>query len=123
MRRFVPAFPVYRRVRVDRKSQLAVIGSREDVLPFRAIGAEAVITDDVDEAIAAIRRFAREGYPVIFIGDTLMGRTAPVLVEFSSSPIPCITAIPREDGTSPFSDNRINSLVKQAIGIDMEGLH
>ncbi len=106
----------------EQGKKTAVIGRREDVQLFTAIGADTFITSDPAEAEETVRSCAREGYPVIIISDDLYGAILPVIDEFSADPSTSIIAIPGKDGSSHYSNERITGLVKKAIGINLEGL-
>ncbi len=106
----------------DIKKSVAVIGSRAEVLPFVAIGADVYVTEDIGEAKKAVVNFAEKNYPVIMITDDLIIQMAEFIESYSSFPVPSITAIPGKSGTSAFSRERLSNKVKRAIGIDLEGL-
>ena len=98
---------------------MAVIGTLDQVLPFKAMGAELYITDDVKAASEAVVRFAEEKYIIILISDDLIKGMDDVLDRFSSSPTPAITAIPGRSGTSSFYNKKMNFMIKKSIGIDI----
>jgi len=104
------------------KGKIAVIGPGEMVLPFMAIGAEVFITDNCEEAGEAIHRFAGEQCHVILVSDDLLAGLEDIVSRFSEKSVPAITAIPGRSGRSSFSRERLNSMVRKAIGIDIEGM-
>ena len=101
---------------------IAVVGGREEVLPFLAIGAAVFITRDTDAARKAVLDFADKRHPIILVSDDLIRDMVDILEQFSSSPIPSITSIPGRPGRASFTDERIKNMIKQAIGLDLSVL-
>jgi vacuolar-type H+-ATPase subunit F/Vma7 len=98
--------------------KIAVVGGREEALPFLAIGAAVFITQDTDAARDAVLHFAEKRHPIILVSDDLIRDMGDILERFSSSPIPSITSIPGKPGRTSFYDERIKNMIKQAIGLD-----
>ncbi|MCP4129496.1 MAG: hypothetical protein GY754_00630 [bacterium] len=103
--------------------KIAAVGHREAVLPFIAVGAQVTITDNIEEAREAVEKYAGDGYPIIMVSDDMAAEMVDILDRYLASPTPCITAIPGKTGHSSFSNERINFLIKKAIGIDIVGLN
>lgn len=91
-------------------------------MPFKAIGADLYITDDVKAASEAVIRFAVKKYIIILISDDLIKGMDDVLDRFSSSPLPAITAIPGKSGDSFFYNKKMNFMIKKFMGIDISGI-
>jgi len=98
---------------------IAVVGYREAVIPFLAIGAEVFITDSIEEAKNAIHDYAKKGCPVILVPDDLLREMPEVYEKYSTMSKPSITTIPGKDGSTAFSQENINLIIKKAIGIDL----
>jgi vacuolar-type H+-ATPase subunit F/Vma7 len=104
----------------DKKNNtIAVVGYREAVIPFLAIGADVFITESIEEARTAIDNYAKEGCPVIFVPDDLLKEMPDIYERYSTLAKPSITSIPGKDGTITFTQDKINLLIKKAIGIDL----
>ena len=48
-------------------SKIAVLGDRDSVLGFRALGLEVVFADERDAAVHELHRWAREEYAISYI--------------------------------------------------------
>lgn len=106
----------------EKEGNLAVIGHRDDVLPFRALGARVFIAGTMDEARAAVRRCADGGVPVILVSDDLLAGMEDIIAEYAASAaLPALTALPGPGGEARVSRERITELVKKAIGLDIGG--
>lgn len=111
-----------RRNSLDTSQNIAVVGVREEVLPFIAMGATVFITRDPDAARKAVLDFSEKGHPVILVSDDLIRDMGDILDRFSSSPIPAITSIPGKPGVTSFTDERMTNMIKQAIGLNLSVL-
>ena len=107
---------------MDYKNLIGVVGYREAVIPYIAIGAKAVITESIEEVKKTIELFAREGCPVILVPDDILKIIPEIYDKYSTMNTPVITSIPGKDGTSGFTEEKINALIKKAIGIDLEAI-
>ena len=47
--------------------KIAVLGDRDSVLGFKALGLDVVFVEDADTAREALHRLAREDYAIIYI--------------------------------------------------------
>ncbi len=103
-----------------KEGNMAVIGHRDDVLPFRALGARVFITGSVEEARKIARKCAGDGFPVILVSDDLLAGMEDIIEEYSSMTLPSITALPGPGGEARFSHERLSGLVKKAIGLDIK---
>ncbi len=101
---------------------VAVIGPEKIIIPFKASGALVFATEDSSEAAGAVERFASQGCLFIFISDSLLREISEIKDKYSALPFPCISALPVLPGEEGYSRTRLNSIVKKAIGIDIEGL-
>ncbi len=101
-------------------TRLAVIGNTNQVLPFRAIGADTREVDNDDDARAALEEMV-ENYVIIIISDDFWKGCGDVISRYSGKAVPAIISMPGEDGTTGSFSGMLNSLVRRAIGIDIPG--
>jgi vacuolar-type H+-ATPase subunit F/Vma7 len=106
----------------EKIKQIAVIGAKEDVLPFMSLGGDVFITSIADQARDALASCAENGYALILISDDLTPYLDDLIEKYASSPLPCITAIPGISGRALFSEKKIRSRIRKAVGIDIEGI-
>lgn len=101
--------------------KLAVIGPKDDVLPYVSLGAAVCITGDAAEARKALLDFARQGHPVILVADDLL-RAVRDTVEIIESQTPAaVSALPAKAGDESFSKSRTQAQVSRAIGFHLTG--
>ncbi|MEG1706797.1 MAG: V-type ATP synthase subunit F, partial [Clostridia bacterium] len=83
-------------------NRVGVIGDRNSVLAFRAVGIEVYNADTAEEARELIRKLSREDFAVLFITEILAEKIEDVLIKAKSNPFPAIVPIPTASGSSGF---------------------
>lgn len=100
-------------------SNLAVIGERDLVLSFKALGIPVFGVDSLDQAKETMRKLIEEEYALIFITETLASGMSDLLQEVATKPVPAIIPIPTSKGSSGFALNRLRETIKKAVGADV----
>lgn len=101
--------------------KVAVIGDRESVLGFRAIGFDVSEAESKDEAEAAIKSFAGRSYAVIFITEQLAELAWEQIDRFKEEQIPAIITLPNNRGSTGIGMQGIKKVVERAVGADIFG--
>ncbi len=101
-----------------RKDSIAVIGDKDSVLAFKAIGVSAHAVTDFDEARETLKALARN-YKVIFITDELAVRMQDLLARYKARPYPAVIPVPSGKGSNGFGMTGIHKDVEKAIGTDI----
>ncbi len=99
-------------------NRIAVVGDKDSVLAFKAIGLEVYPTLDENDAKDVIKRLARD-YKVIFITDKIACSIDATLKKYKSRPYPVIVPIPSAEGSNGFGMQGIKSDIEKAIGSDI----
>lgn len=97
----------------------AVIGDRQSVLAFRALGLTVETTEQPDEAAALLHRLARQQYAVIYITEQLAARIPHDIARYIESPEVAVIPIPSKDGTLGIGDAEVHKAVERAVGADI----
>jgi Archaeal/vacuolar-type H+-ATPase subunit F len=98
---------------------VAVIGDRESVLGFRALGLITVVAATAQEAAEALHRLAEEGCAIIYITEQLAAQIAEDLTCYTSDPRCAIIPIPSKDGTLGIGQRELHKAVERAVGADI----
>ncbi len=101
-----------------RKDSIAVIGDKDSVLAFKAIGIAAYPVADVPDAREKLKALARN-YKVIFIIDTLAVELQDLLNRYKDQAFPAIIPVPSATGSNGFGIAGIKKNVEKAIGTDI----
>ena len=76
----------------------AVIGDRDSILLFKAVGIEDYDVTDGEQANRTLHRLARLGYAVVYVTETYYPACEETIREFQGEPYPAIIPIPDARG-------------------------
>lgn len=108
--------------------KVAVIGARQDILGFSALGFTVLEAQDSDAARSALRlatagvgaEGAQDGgYAVIFITEIYAAALAEDIADFDDVPTPAILPIPSAGSDGGFGMKALHDRVKRAVGSDI----
>lgn len=101
--------------------KIAVIGGRETVMGFTALGLEAFPVADADEARKVLRELTRnrEDVAIIYIEEGLAAQLGQDIDKFKDSPKPAIILIPGREGSLGLGLTALNQAVERAIGTNI----
>ena len=94
---------------------IAIVGEREIVAGFAALGLEVFPVSRPEEASAALERALRAGFSIVFLSETFAG--AREVSEFRGSS--ALVLIPGRDGASGAGRTALKSAVQRAAGADI----
>ena len=104
---------------MNKTGKLAVIGDRESVLAFKAIGAETFAVKDAIEAGEQLRILAKGDYAVVFVTEQIAVGIADLLKKLKTRPYPAVIPIPSAVGSNGFGMDGIKKDVEKAVGVDI----
>ena len=101
--------------------KIAVIGSPETVMGFKALGLEACPVADAEEARKTLRHLARdsEDYAIIYVEEQLAAQIQPEIDRYKDAPTPAIILIPGKSGSLGLGQSALQSAVERAVGADI----
>ncbi|MDD6883196.1 MAG: V-type ATP synthase subunit F [Eubacteriales bacterium] len=100
-------------------SKIAVIGPKEAVLAFRAVGLDVVCVSTPEEASRAVFRLAEDGHAVIFITEAEAEQISETISRYKTSALPAIIPIPGATGANGYGMAAVRANVEKAIGADI----
>ena len=102
--------------------KIAVIGGRETVMGFKALGLETFAVES-EEALAALRKLTRESddYAIIYIEENLAAELEHEIARYKDSPTPAIILIPGREGSLGLGQNALKAAVERAVGTNILG--
>lgn len=100
-------------------SKIAVLGQRDDVLGFRALGLTTVFAGDRDSAVRELHRLAREEYAIVYITEPLAQQMIDEIDKYNASPAPAVILIPGKGGSLGVAQARLQRAVERAVGADI----
>ncbi|MEA4870775.1 V-type sodium ATPase subunit G [bioreactor metagenome] len=100
-------------------AKIGVIGDRDSVLLFKAVGLDVYFEDDGARANRTLHRLAREGYAAVFVTEKLFSACAETIAEFQGQPYPAIIPIPDNQGSLGIGEKTLRQNVEKAVGMDI----
>lgn len=115
------------------KYSIAIIGSREAILGFRALGVDTVAVKDTKDAVEnmfslkKMKQTSESGavtetpkYAVVFITeDFAQGISIDDYKKLSIGALPAIIPIPSHKGSTGFGLTKLKRIVEKAVGSDI----
>lgn len=96
--------------------KVAVVGDRDSVLGFRALGVNVFTAFEADETRRIVDKLAKDGYGVIFITEQLAKLIPETIERYNNAVVPAVILIPSNQGTLGIGMDRINKNVEKAVG-------
>ena len=103
--------------------KIAVIGGRETVMGFRALGLDTYPVTDAAEGAKVLRSLTREtqDYAIIYIEENLAQQLSHEIDKFKDSPTPAIILIPGREGPLGLGQSALKAAVERAVGTNILG--
>ena len=101
--------------------KIAVIGGRETVMGFKALGLETYPAADAAEAGQTLRHLTRDSddYAIIYIEENLAAQLSHEIDKFKDRPTPAIILIPGREGSLGIGRDNIQRAIERAVGADI----
>ena len=101
--------------------KIGVMGGRETVMGFKALGLDTYPVDDLEEARHVFREITREEaqYAIIYVEENLAQGLQAEIDRFKDVPTPAIILIPGRDGSLGMGLQALNSAVERAVGTNI----
>ena len=99
--------------------KIAVLGDRDSVLGFRALGLDVFFADDAETGRKALRRLAQESYAVIYVTEQLAQELSAEIARYQDDMLPAVILIPGKGGALGLADRALHAAVERAVGADI----
>lgn len=96
--------------------KIAVVGDKDSILAFKALGVDVFTVFDGDEARKTVDTLARDNYGIIFITEQIASLIPDTIERYDKEIIPAVILIPSNQGTLNIGIDRINRNVEKAVG-------
>jgi V/A-type H+-transporting ATPase subunit F len=98
---------------------VAVIGDRDSILCFKAVGVNVFPVTEPAEARKIFGELVRGNYAVIFVTEQLATELDEQIQEVAYQPLPSVVLIPNSKGTLGYGSRHIREVVRKAVGADI----
>ncbi|NLW10801.1 MAG: V-type ATP synthase subunit F [Clostridiaceae bacterium] len=99
--------------------KVGVIGDRDSIIGFRAIGMSVFDTSDAVQAGEYLRQMVRENYAVVFITESMAEGNLELIRELRSQKLPAVIPIPSITGSTGLGMRQVRESVRKAVGMDL----
>lgn len=99
--------------------KIAVLGDRDSVLGFKALGLDVFPADTAEEARPILRRLAREEYAVVYLTESYAAKLTEELERYKDEVTPAVILIPGKEGSLGIGMENVKRAVERAVGADI----
>ena len=100
--------------------KIGMIGERDSVIGFMALGFAVHDAEDVDGARALLHTLAKNSeYAIIYIVENYAIALAEDIAKYKDLPTPAIICIPGKSGTTGYGLAQVKKAVERAVGADI----
>ena len=100
--------------------KIGIIGERDSVLGFMALGLSVREAETVEKACAALHEMAKSGeYAIIYLTEDYAAALEAETAKYKDSPLPAIITVPGKNGSRGYGMASIKTAVEKAVGADI----
>jgi V/A-type H+-transporting ATPase subunit F len=99
--------------------KIGVVGDKDSVLAFKAIGIDVYPVVEAEEARKTIDRMAMDKYAVIFVTEQVAKDIEETIERYNKETLPAVILIPSNQGTLNIGIQRIKDNVEKAVGVNI----
>ena len=99
--------------------KIAVMGDKDSVLGFKALGLEVCAADTPEQGREALHRMAKENYAIIYMTEQLAAQLQPEIARYKDALTPAIILIPGKEGSLGIGMANVKTAVERAVGADI----
>lgn len=99
--------------------KMGVIGDKDSVLGFKAIGLQVFPVNSKEEAEATLMDLAKKDFAVIYIIEDSAKDILSVIEQYNTKTIPAIIPIPGNRGSLGIGIQGVKKMVEKAVGADI----
>ncbi|MFQ6093774.1 MAG: V-type ATP synthase subunit F [bacterium] len=100
-------------------SNIAIIGDRDSISCFRAVGVDIFPAEGPEEVKAAFEQVYKQEYAIIFVTEQSAVHIEERLREIAWQPLPSAVLIPNNRGSLGLGQRVVRDVVKRAVGADI----
>jgi len=99
--------------------KIAVIGDRDSVLGFKALGLDVFFAETDESARAVLHRLVQEDYAIIYLTENLATPLRAEIARYKNFAIPAIILIPGKSGSLGLAEAALQNAIERAVGADI----
>ena len=99
--------------------KIAVLGDRDSVMGFKALGLDTFFAEEADEARHTLHRIAKEDYAIIYITEQLAEQLPADIARYKTEVTPAVILIPGKTGSLGLGAQALQTAIERAVGADI----
>ena len=99
--------------------KIAVMGDRDSVLGFQALGMDVYPTQDRQQARQTLHRLAQEDYAIIYMTEQLAQEITGDIDRYKDELTPAVILIPGRQGSLGIGADALQQAVERAVGANI----
>ena len=99
--------------------KIGVVGDKDSILAFKALGIDVFPVVEADEARRAVDNCARNNYAVIFVNEQIDKDIEETIARYNEELLPAVILIPSNQGSLNIGLKKISDSVEKAVGVNI----
>lgn len=99
--------------------KIGVVGDKDSVLAFKALGIDVFPVVEGDEARKTIDKLAMSDYAIIFVTEQVAQNIEETIERYNRVTLPAVILIPSNQGSLNIGMQRISDNVEKAVGVNI----
>jgi V/A-type H+/Na+-transporting ATPase subunit F len=101
------------------RKKIAMIGDKDSILGFKALGISVYPVVDVNEATSVLRKASSGDYAIIYIAEHFAQGMKEIISELQQVTLPAITIIPDHRRNLGLAMDKLKTIMEKAVGVDI----
>ncbi len=99
--------------------KIAIIGDKDSILGFKALGVTIFPVTDQADAESALRRASADGYAVIYIAEHFAQGMQEIIKKLQQASLPAIVIISDHRDNHGLAMRKLKAIMEKAVGVDI----
>ncbi|MDD5749784.1 MAG: V-type ATP synthase subunit F [Patescibacteria group bacterium] len=99
--------------------KIAIAGSPQAILGFKALGLETFPLSSVDSGREILKKISAGNYAILLISEDWAVALEEELNELKQQPLPAVTVLPSQLGSQGLGYQELRKIVEKAVGSDI----
>ena len=99
--------------------KIAVLGDRDSVLGFKALGLDIFPVEGAEDARHTLHKLAKEDYAIVYVTEQLAAVIQADIDRYKTNVTPAVILIPGKSGSLGLGAQALQSAIERAVGADI----
>lgn len=99
--------------------KIAILGSPQAILGFKALGVVPFPVTDKEEGIEALEKVKQGEYAILLVTEDWAEKLDEPLAEIKTMTLPAVTILPSQLGSRGAGEKELRKIVERAVGSDI----